>query len=285
MRLTDIGAIRALSQKYGFSFYSGLGQNFLINPSVCPRMAEAALPEPGMPVLEVGPGIGVLTHELCLRAHKVAAIEIDSRLIPVLRETLAEHENLTLIKGDVLELDLPALFEREFPGEQVTVCANLPYYITTPVIMKFLESGLPVRSLVVMVQREAADRLIAKPGQRASGAISAAVWYRTEPRRLFSVQRGSFMPQPNVDSAVIELHVRENKPSVADEALLFRTVAAAFGQRRKTAHNAVAAGLGLSKEAVAAALSAAGIPPRARAENIPLEGFIDLSDALASRAK
>lgn len=278
--LTDIGAIRELLARHGFHFSKALGQNFLINPSVCPRMAEACGADAHTGVLEIGPGIGVLTHELAKRAAHVAAIELDERLLPVLAETLAEHQNTRILHGDVMKLDLRKLLAEEFAGLRVAVCANLPYYITSPILMMLLESRLPVDNITVMVQKEAAQRLCARPGTRESGAVTLAVQYYAEPETLFSVSRGSFMPAPNVDSAVIRLKIRKEPPcSVKDEAAMFRLIRAAFGQRRKALVNALT-GAGLNKQQTAALLAATGIPETARAEQLTLTEFAALANAM-----
>lgn len=283
MDLSNINTIRAILSRHGFTFSKKLGQNFLINPTVCPRMAEACGAGAGTGVLEVGPGIGVLTTELAARAEKVCAVELDSRLLPVLSETLAEHHNVHVVQGDVMELDLHTLLEQEFGGLKIAVCANLPYYITSPVIMKLLQDRLPVDSLTVMVQKEAAERLCAEPGTRVCGAVSAAVWYYAEPELLFPVGRGSFLPSPNVDSAVIQLRVRQKPPvEVANEAFFFRVVKAAFGQRRKAAANSISAGLSVPKNSVQAALQSLSLPEKLRAEQFTLEQFAELSNALYS---
>lgn len=280
-RLSDISTIRAVLEKNGFHFSKALGQNFLINPSVCPRMASLSGAADCAGAVEVGPGIGVLTWELSQVAKKVVSIELDKRLLPVLDETLADCDNVKILNADVMKLDLRRMIEEEFPGGEVAVCANLPYYITSPVIMRLLEERLPVTSITVMVQKEAAERLCAHPGERACGAVSAAVWYYAEPEILFQVSRGSFMPAPNVDSAVIRLRIRRTPPvEVADEPFFFRVVRAAFAQRRKTAVNSIANTLGRSKQAVAAAFDAAGVPQNARAEALTLEGFAALTAGL-----
>lgn len=279
-RLTDIGYVRELLNRHGFSFSKKLGQNFLINPTVCPRMAEACGAAPDTGVLEIGPGVGVLTRELALRAGRVVAVELDDRLLPVLAETLAGQENVRVIHGDCLKLDLPALLREQFGNRPVAVCANLPYYITSPIIMALLESRLPVTNITVMVQKEAAQRLCAVPGTRQAGAVTLAVQYYAEAQTLFSVSRGNFMPAPQVDSAVIQLTVRDKPPcAVRDEATLFRLIRAGFGQRRKTLVNSLAAA-GYSKEQLAAALTAAHIPATARAEELTLPQFAALADAL-----
>lgn len=280
-RLSDISTIRAVLEKNGFHFSKALGQNFLINPSVCPRMAALSGAADCAGAVEVGPGIGVLTWELSQVAKKVVSIELDKRLLPVLDETLADCDNVKVLNADVMKLDLRRMIEEEFPGGEVAVCANLPYYITSPVIMRLLEERLPVTSITVMVQKEAAERLCAHPGERACGAVSAAVWYYAEPEILFQVSRGSFMPAPNVDSAVIRLRIRRTPPvEVADEPFFFRVVRAAFAQRRKTAVNSIANTLGRSKQAVAAAFDAAGVPQNARAEALTLEDFAALTAGL-----
>lgn len=280
-KLSDISTIRAVLEKNGFHFSKALGQNFLINPSVCPRMAALSGAADCAGAVEVGPGIGVLTWELSKVAKKVVSIELDKRLLPVLDETLADCDNVKILNADVMKLDLRRMIEEEFPGEEVAVCANLPYYITSPVIMRLLEERLPVTSITVMVQKEAAERLCAHPGERACGAVSAAVWYYAEPEILFQVSRGSFMPAPNVDSAVIRLRIRRTPPvEVADEPFFFRVVRAAFAQRRKTAVNSIANTLGRSKQAVAAAFDAAGVPQNARAEALTLEDFAALTAGL-----
>ena len=279
-RLTDAGTLRRLLEQYGFRFSKKLGQNFLINPTVCPRMAEACGASPDTGVLEIGPGVGVLTRELAARAGKVAAIELDDRLLPVLAQTLADHPNATVIHGDCMKLDLAQILREQFGDRPVAVCANLPYYITSPIVMHLLESRLPVTNITVMVQREAAERLCAEPGTRAAGAVTLAVRYYADAEILFPVSRNSFMPAPQVDSAVIRLTVRQTPPcAVTDEGRLFRLVRAGFGQRRKTLLNSLT-GAGYTKEQIAAALAEAGIPADARAENLTLEQFAAVSNAL-----
>ena len=270
--LTDPAVIKELLQRHGFSFSKALGQNFIINPSVCPRMAELGGVAPGVGVLEIGPGFGVLTAELCRRAEKVVAVELDDRLPPILAETLAEFHNVTIVPGDVMELDLSALIAEHFAGMPVVVCANLPYYITSPVIMRLLEQPLPIRSLTVMVQKEAAQRITAAPGTRECGAISAAVWYYSTPKLLFSVSRGSFLPAPAVDSAVIRLDIPPELPADwPPKEDFFAVVRAGFGQRRKTLLNSLSAGLRWEKEDTRTLLETAGLPENTRAEQVTLE--------------
>lgn len=278
--LTDISVVRDVLSRHGFTFSKALGQNFLINPFVCPQMAECCGAD-GQGVLEIGPGIGVLTAELAKRAQKVVSLELDKRLLPVLAETLADFDNVTIVNDDVLKVDLRALLEEHFAGMEVCVCANLPYYITSPVIMRLLEERLPFCSITVMVQKEAADRLCAPVGSREAGAVTVAVQYYARAEKLFSVSRGSFLPAPNVDSAVIRLQIRET-PAVAvtDERKFFRMVKAAFGQRRKTALNAISAGMALQKADVASALERAGLLANIRAEQLSMEELAALCDAL-----
>lgn len=284
-RLTDRGFIRELLERHGFTFSKSLGQNFLINPSVCPRMAEAAVQGDNVGVLEIGPGIGVLTNELLKRASKVVAVELDKRLLPVLDETLSEYDNLKVINADVMKLDLHRLIEDEFGSMEVAVCANLPYYITSPIIMKLLEDRLPVSSITVMVQKEAAVRLCAEPGSRDSSAITAAVRYYCDPELLFHVSAGSFMPAPKVDSAVIRLGLREPSVHPRDEALFFRVIRGAFAQRRKTVLNSLSSSLSLDKGELSDILCKAGVDPGARAERLTLQNFSDISDAVYEWSK
>ena len=279
--LSDLATIRGILSRHGFRFSKSLGQNFLIDPSVCPRMARECGAGERTGVIEIGPGVGVLTRELAMRAKKVVAVELDKRLLPVLAETLGDLDNVSVLNADILKVDLRALIGREFPGMEVLVCANLPYYITSPVIMRVLEEHAPVSSMTVMVQKEAAERICAQPGSRACGAVSVAVRYYAQPEILFQVPRESFMPQPGVDSAVIRLTLRgAPEVPVRSEAAFFSLVRAAFGQRRKTVLNAVSAGLALPRQRVAQALSQAGVEPNARAEQLSMRQFAALSDAI-----
>lgn len=281
--LTDLSTIRDLCTRYDFALSKGFGQNFIVNPGICPRIAEAAGIGPGWGALEVGPGIGVLSEQLCKRADKVVSIEVDKRLPDLLAETMAPYDNFKLVLNDVLKVDLKALLQQEFGDKPVAVCANLPYYITSPILMRLLEEKLPIDNITVMVQKEAAQRLCAAPGTREAGAISYAVSYYAKPQLLFSVQPGSFYPAPKVTSAVIKLEIRP-QPAVAvpdgDEAMFFGLIRAAFSQRRKTAANAIANGLGIGKPAVIAALQAAGLDERLRPEQLTLEDFCALQTAL-----
>lgn len=279
--LTDLSVIKDIMTKYGFSFSKSLGQNFLINPSVCPRIAEEGNAKEGFGIIEIGTGFGVLTNELCKRADKVCAIEIDERLIPVIRDTLSEYNNLTVINADVMKTDLKKVIEENFGGLKVSVCANLPYYITSPVIMYLLESDLPIESITVMVQKEAAERLCAPCGSRECGAISYAVNYYSEPKKLFNVSRGSFYPSPNVDSAVIRLDIRKDVPfELKDKDFFFKVIKGAFSQRRKTLANAVSSSLGINKEIVKEAIGKTGLDENVRPEKLSLEEMARFSDNL-----
>lgn len=279
--LSDPGKIKEILTRHGFHFSKALGQNFLINPTVCPRMAEASGAGECRGIIEVGPGIGVLTWELAQVAPKVAAIELDERLFPVLEETLSQCSNVTVVPGDVMKLDLHQLIDQEFDGGPVCVCANLPYYITSPVILRLLEEKLPLTSITVMVQKEAAQRLCAAPGTRECGAVSVAVHYRSKPQMLFSVGRGSFLPPPKVDSAVIRLDLLQEPPvQVEDEDWFFQVSRSAFAQRRKTAANSISATLHLPKPQVETALVAAGAQENVRAERLTLEQLGELSNQL-----
>lgn len=280
--LSDIGTVRSILEKHGFTFSKALGQNFLINPAVCPEMAEEAVTSENDGVIEIGAGVGVLTAELCKRTKKVVSIELDKRLLPVLDETLAEFDNFEVVNEDILKVDLHELIKEKFSDcENVSVCANLPYYITSPVIMKLLEDKLPIKQIIVMVQREAADRLTAPVGSRESGAITVAVNYYAKAEKLFNVSKGSFVPSPKVDSAVIRLSIYDKPPiETKDEELFFRTVKAMFMQRRKTALNSVSAGLGIPKDTVVKALEMTGLDASVRAEKLTLSQLCEFTNNL-----
>ncbi|WP_099204031.1 16S rRNA (adenine(1518)-N(6)/adenine(1519)-N(6))-dimethyltransferase RsmA [Scatolibacter rhodanostii] len=280
-KLSNPTEIKQILEKHGFHFSKALGQNFLIDDSVCPRMAEMCGADEVKGVIEIGPGIGVLTKEVALQAEKVCAIELDKRLFPVLEETLAEFENIEIIQGDALKIDLQALIDDKFEGGPVSVCANLPYYITSPLIMHLLESGLPIRSVTVMVQKEAAERICAKPGTKECGAVSASVHYHCEPEILFHVSRGCFMPPPKVDSAVIRLNLLQTPPvEVRNKKFFFQLVRASFSQRRKTAANSISSLLPITKKAVEEALLTIELPINIRAEKLTIENFAALSNFL-----
>lgn len=278
--LSNIGVIKDILFRHGFTFSKKLGQNFLVNPSVCPKIAELGNAMPGYGILEIGPGIGVLTNELAKRADKVVAVEIDKRLIPVLDETLSEYSNVKVINSDILELDLRGLIAEEFSGLKVAVCANLPYYITSPILMRLLESRLPISSITAMVQKEAGVRLCAPLGTREAGAVTVAVIYFSEAKILFDVSRGSFMPSPNVDSCVVRFDLRDKTPVTIDEEFFFRVVRGMFSQRRKTLVNCVSGSLGIDKQAVSAAAERSGLSQSIRPESLNMQQMISFSDSL-----
>lgn len=285
-RLTDIGTIRRTLIKYDFNFSKGLGQNFLINPSVCPKMARMCGIEENTAVLEIGPGIGVLTCELAKKAKKVVAIEIDNRLIPVLNETLSDFDNVKIINDNIMKINLKNLFDSEFASMDVVVCANLPYYITSPVLMRLLETKLTLNSITVMVQKEVAQRICAGAGQKNSSSISVAINYYAKPELLFCVKRGSFMPIPKVDSAVIRLIIRKTPVcKVLSEELFFKIIKSAFLQRRKTLINSLNHNLKLSKDILINAFENLNILLSSRAENLSIEQFASLSNFLYEHFK
>lgn len=282
MDLYDYNTVKRILAKHGFTFSKALGQNFLINPDVCPQMAESLSADENTGVLEVGPGIGVLTKELCRVAGKVVSVELDKRLFPVLDETLAEFDNLEIINADIMKIDLNKLIEEKFSGcSSVKVCANLPYYITSPVIMTLLESKLPVDEIVVMVQKEAGERLCAEVGSRMAGAVTVAVNYYADSEILFDVNRDSFMPSPKVDSVVIRLTVRKkSKFEVSNEKKFFSLVKCAFSQRRKTALNSISNTMGVPKDKISAVFTELGLDTNIRAEKLTMNDFINIADRL-----
>ena len=281
--LTDLSVIKKVMGEHSVTFSKGLGQNFLVNPTVCPRMAEAVRESTDKPigVLEIGAGVGVLTKELLERCEKVVCVELDTRLFPVLEDTLAGYDNLTLINGDILKIDLQKIIKEHFEGMEVFVCANLPYYITSPVIMRLLEEKLPFNKIIVMVQKEAGDRLCARVGSRESGAVTVAVNYYAEAKKLFDVSRGSFFPSPKVDSCVIGLDLtKKGNYDVEDESLFFKMIKSAFAQRRKTILNSVSSGMGIEKEKLSLAIENAGLSPTARAEALTMEELVTLANKI-----
>lgn len=279
--LADPRYIRALCEKYNFRLKKSLGQNFLHDRSVLEAIVEAAAPEGGG-VLEIGPGFGVLTEALSETAEKVVAIEIDEQLLPVLSETLAPYPNASVVHGDVLKLNLPALLEEKFGDMPVSVAANLPYYITTPILLALLTQKLPLRRIVVMMQKEVADRIMAKEGGKDYGALTVAVQYRCEVSRVCRVPASSFIPPPKVDSEVLCLSLRDVPPAVPkDEEYFFALVRAVFAQRRKTLVNGLAnAGRFGSKEKIAAAVAQMELSPTVRGETLSISQLVTLSDML-----
>ena len=281
MNLADINTIRSLLDKSGFSFKKSLGQNFLIDPDVCPAMAAAAC-DKDTGVIEIGPGIGVLPAELSKTAKRAVAVELDERLKKILPLTLADCKNAEIIYGDIMKMDIKKLIAEKFSDcAKIAVCANLPYYITSPIVMGLLESRLPADNITVMVQKEAAERLCAEVGTRDAGAVSVAVSYYSEPEILFEVPRTCFMPSPKVDSAVIKLKIREKPPvSVNSEEHFFRLVKACFAQRRKTLVNTVSNTTGTEKEAIKKALESLGLPETVRSEQLSLNNLAELSNLI-----
>ncbi len=270
-------------KKYGFSFRKRFGQNFLIDEHVLDKIVDAALIEEDDGVIEIGPGIGTMTQLLCERAAKVVAIEIDRDLIPILDDTLSDYSNVKVINADVMKTDISRLIEEEFKGRKVRVVANLPYYITTPIVMNLLENRYPIESITIMVQKEVAERMRAVPGTKDYGALSLAVQYYADTYIAANVPPNCFIPRPNVGSAVIRLTVlKESQMDVSDEKRMFEIIRASFNQRRKTLANAVAnyAGLSFSRSDVENALIKMELPVTVRGESLNLQQFAALSNIL-----
>lgn len=275
----------AVLNRYGFSFQKKFGQNFLIDENVVEKIVRDAGVTKDDFVLEIGPGIGTMTQILCENAREVVAVEIDDKLIPILTEdTLSWYDNVTVIHEDILKLDIVKLANERNGGKPIKVVANLPYYITTPIIMGLFESHVPLDSITIMVQKEVADRMQVGPGTKDYGALSLAVQYYAKPQILLNVPASCFMPHPNVDSAVIQLTRYEKPPvEVADEHLMFRLIRASFNQRRKTMTNSVGNSpeLSVSKEQMAAALEKCGLSATVRGEALTLEQFAELANVLS----
>lgn len=277
MELTSIKTIKELKSMFGFAFSKGLGQNFLTDANVLDKIADAASGTEG--VLEIGPGFGVLTKTLSENFEKVVSIEIDKSLLPVLDFTLAECDNVKIVNSDFMKLNLNELIENEFDKKKISVAANLPYYITTPIITTLLEGGYDIENIVVMVQKEVAQRFCAKPGTKEYGAISVLCAYYTEPEIVCNVPAGSFYPAPKVDSAVVRMRVCE-KPNVIvkNEKLFFKVVKASFAMRRKTLLNCLANGFSKDKQAIEQVLRAVGIEPSVRGERLGIFEFAKIAD-------
>ena len=279
--LSDIKNIRNILSSHGFKFSKSLGQNFIINPDVCPAMAEACSEYPDSGIIEIGPGIGVLTVELAKKFKKVISVEIDKRLIPILKDTTSEFDNIKIINSDILKLNLKELISSEFENfDRINVCANLPYYITSDIIMYILENEeVNIDSLTLMLQKEAAERICASPGTRNAGAISLAVRYYGTPEILFDVGRENFMPSPNVDSVVIRIDMTKSmKRFVKNKSIFFKLVKAAFSQRRKNILNSLSSQMGLPKEKISEILKLSNVDSSLRAEQLSFEDFAKLSD-------
>ncbi len=284
MNLWDPKTIRQIMAMFGLGFRKEFGQNFLTDPMVIEDIADACSETEDCTVLEIGPGIGVLTQALSARYREVVALEIDRSLIPVLKYTLDSCKNVTVHNEDVMQADLEGLLSEAFAARPVSVCANLPYYITTPILMKLLESRLPFEGITVMVQEEVADRLCAKAGSKAYGAITASVAYYGHAEKLLRVPADRFVPAPKVNSAVVRITLWKDKPcKPQNEELLFRTIKAAYGQRRKTLANALSTGFPeLSKEEVSEAIESIGETPTVRGERLDIAQFTALSDCLGA---
>ncbi len=282
MNLCDVKTIKQLMAMFSLNFRKEFGQNFLTNISVVEDIADNCCDDSETTILEIGPGVGSLTRELAKRYKHVIAIEIDNGLIPVLKYTLDEFKNVTVVNEDVMKVDLGELLAPYFESGKVSVCANLPYYITTPILMKLLESGLPFEYITIMIQSEVADRLCTAPGSKDCGAITAVLNYYGAPEKLFKVGAHNFIPAPKVDSSVVRIRLHKDKPcKPLDEATLFRTIRAAFEQRRKTLPNSLSAVFGeLTKEELTDAVVRCGHPENIRGEKLTIEQFTALSDTL-----
>ena len=287
MKLYSPSTIADIRERYNFQLSRSLGQNFITDRSIIERIVEGAGVGENDLVIEIGPGIGVLTAEAAEAAARVIAVEIDSKLIPILSETLAEYDNIKVINQDILKTDVNKIIEEEkaagnFTGA-VRIIGNLPYYITTPIIMGLLESGVKADSITVMMQKEVADRIKASPGSKTYGAISAAVQYYCIVAQIASGPKEVFGPRPKVDSAVLNLHIRKEKPvELTDEKMFFACIRSGFGQRRKTLLNSLTGTAGLSKEDIRNILSTAGIDPVRRAETLNMEEFAAIANEAAA---
>lgn len=276
MELTQIKTIKELAARFGFVFKKGLGQNFLTDPEVLKAAVRAAEIDTG--VMEIGPGFGVLTYELAKTGKNVVSVEVDNKLLPVLEYTLAEFKNVEIVSGDILKIDINEFIDAHFGGNEISIAANLPYYITTPIITTLLEARARVKNMVFMVQYEVAERICAESG-RDAGAISMFCRYFAEPEIIERVPAASFYPPPKVDSALLLLKVRKTPPvDVADEGLLFKIIRAAFAQRRKTLVNALSGGLGTEKDKLFEILDILGIDRNIRGERLSLDDFARLSN-------
>lgn len=283
-RLSSHSATMEVVKKHGFNFTKSLGQNFLIEDGIIEEIVEGAGAKAGDKIIEVGPGIGTLTRELAARADKLMAIEIDRRLIPILEDTLSEYDNVKVVNQDIIKADIKSLIDENLDGGPVKLVANLPYYITTPIIMRFLEEGINVTDIVVMVQKEVAVRMNAAPGGKDYGALSVAVQYYCDTEIIAKVPRHMFVPQPKVESIVIALRVRpERKYDVKSEKLFFRVVKAAFGQRRKTLLNSLTSMGILDKPSIGEVLKAVDVDEKRRGETLSLYEFANIANCIYDR--
>jgi len=268
-------------KKYGFKFSKGLGQNFIIDENIVEKILNGADISENDFILEVGPGIGVMTKAMAERAKKVVSVEIDSTLIPVLEETLAESNNVKIINEDILKLDINKVIEEEFNGVAPKVIANLPYYVTTPIIMRFLEENIPVEDIVVMIQKEVGERIGASPNSKTYGSLSVVIQYYSNPTVVAKVPRTVFMPQPNVDSIVVRLNILKSpKVELLDKEIFFKTVKSAFSMRRKTLLNTISAGFSMDKEMVRNIFEKADIDYKRRGESLSIYEFAELSNKI-----
>ena len=283
MDLCNLSVIKSVMADAGINFRKEFGQNFLTNRMIPEDIADNCADTSERMILEIGPGIGCLTQELAMRYKKVVAVEIDKGLIPVLSKTLAEYDNITVINDDIMKVDIKALIDEYSEGMPVSVCANLPYYITTPILMHLLESDVKFSTITVMVQNEVAARLSAKPGSSDYGAITAVLGYYGTVRKLFKVSAGCFVPAPKVDSAVVRIDLYDKCPyDIKDERLFRGCIKAAFEMRRKTLENALSAMQGgFTKEQIASAIAYCGFDPKIRGERLSCEDFANLSNALS----
>lgn len=285
-RLSSHKATMEVIRKHGFKFSKSLGQNFLIDDIIIDDIIIGSNIGSDDRVIEVGPGIGTLTREIAGRANKVMAIEIDRNLIPILEETLSEYENVSVVNEDIMKADIKKLIDEKLDSHPVKLIANLPYYITTPIIMRFLEEGINITDIVIMVQKEVAERMNANPGNKTYGALSVAVQYYCDTEIIARVPRHLFVPQPNVDSIVIALRVRdEKKYKVSDEKLFFKIVKASFGQRRKTLLNSLSSMEILSKDEIKEVLNESGIDEKRRGETLSLDEFALLSNIMYKKVE
>ncbi|NLE13468.1 MAG: 16S rRNA (adenine(1518)-N(6)/adenine(1519)-N(6))-dimethyltransferase RsmA [Clostridiales bacterium] len=281
MELTNLSVIRELMSRYGTVFKKSLGQNFLTSANVPVRIADAAAESGCDSVVEIGPGIGTLTQRLCERFERVVAVEVDSSLLPILEETLGDYDNIEVINEDFMKLDLADVVESRFPDDRFALCANLPYYITTPILMRVLENSPKPASIVVMVQREVADRLVSKPGSAEYGAVTASVAWYGKAEKLFAVPSGCFTPRPKVDSAVIRIIPHSEPPAAVSDEDMRRVIRGAFAQRRKTLVNSLLSEYPMSRDDITSAVLAAGLPADIRGERLGVQDFAALATELA----
>lgn len=280
--LTNMKVVKPLLSRHGFHFSKKLGQNFLIDSSVCPQIAELGNADSAHGVLEIGPGIGTLTQQLAMKANRITAVELDQRLLPILAETVGDFQNLHILHGDILSYHIPQLLQEEFGTLPVAVCANLPYYITTPILMHLLESGAAIDTITVMVQKEVAEKLTAPVGSRNAGAITASVNYYGTVEFLFEVPRDSFLPPPNVDSAVIQIRLQKRYEAMTKNPRhFFSMIKNGFSQRRKTLVNSLSSTMGYEKEQLFHILAQLELPESVRMEALTMEQLISLSNFLS----